>query len=138
MLLRTLVDAGTPLDRMQSAVGTLAVEPVRLSAERVSRHGLAATRVEVQTSRSDVRMVLGDPVAVEAGAGEAGAPSCSRPTSTTWTRGCGREMMARAVGRSVGGLLTPILMKKGRPAHTLSELVLGAGCRWRRWPPCAG
>ena len=60
MLLGALVDAGAPLDRMQSAVDTLAVEPVRLSAERVSRHGLAATRVEVQTSGSEVRRTWRD------------------------------------------------------------------------------
>ena len=36
MLLGALVDAGAPLARMQRAVDTLAVEPVRLSAERVS------------------------------------------------------------------------------------------------------
>ncbi|SDD60671.1 LarC family nickel insertion protein [Glycomyces harbinensis] len=56
MFLGALVDAGVGLDVMQAAVDALGTEPIRLSAERVTRHGLVATLVgvevpEVETDR---------------------------------------------------------------------------------------
>jgi uncharacterized protein (TIGR00299 family) protein len=67
MLLGALVDAGVPLDVLTRAVGALGVEPVMLTTEQVTRHGLGATRVHVHappstTHRtwSDVREVLGE------------------------------------------------------------------------------
>ncbi|MDP8930495.1 MAG: nickel pincer cofactor biosynthesis protein LarC [Actinomycetota bacterium] len=67
MLLGALVGAGARLDRVQSAVDALGVEPIRLEARSVSRAGLAATKVDVHippssTSRSwsDVRRLLAD------------------------------------------------------------------------------
>jgi uncharacterized protein (TIGR00299 family) protein len=67
MLLGALVDAGVPLDVLTRAVGALGVEPVMLTTEQVTRHGLGATRVHVQappstTHRtwSDVRTILAE------------------------------------------------------------------------------
>jgi pyridinium-3,5-bisthiocarboxylic acid mononucleotide nickel chelatase len=54
MFLGALVDAGVGLDVMQSAVDSIGVEPVRLSAGEVSRQGLAATKVDVRVPRTDV------------------------------------------------------------------------------------
>jgi uncharacterized protein (TIGR00299 family) protein len=65
MFLGALVDAGVPLDVMQSAIDGLGVEPIRLHAEQVSRGGLGATRVHVDAADSgetrswaDVRRLL--------------------------------------------------------------------------------
>ena len=65
MLLGALVDAGVPVDIPARAVAALAVEPVVLTTEQVTRHGLGATRVHVHappstTSRTwaDVRELL--------------------------------------------------------------------------------
>jgi uncharacterized protein (TIGR00299 family) protein len=67
MLLGALVDAGVPLDVLSAAVAALRVEPIRLVAEPVTRHGLGATRVHVQAPDStehrtwaDVRGLLLD------------------------------------------------------------------------------
>ena len=60
MFLGALVDAGAPLDVMQSAVDTIGVEHVELRAREVTRAGLAATRVEVRTPRSDVVRTWGN------------------------------------------------------------------------------
>jgi uncharacterized protein (TIGR00299 family) protein len=67
MLLGALVDAGVPLDVLTRAVGALGVEPVMLTTEQVTRHGLGATRVHVHappstTHRtwSDVRGILSE------------------------------------------------------------------------------
>jgi uncharacterized protein (TIGR00299 family) protein len=65
MLLGALVDAGVPVERLREAVDAAAPSPVTLRSERVSRAGLAATRVHVEgveatTHRtwSDVRSLL--------------------------------------------------------------------------------
>jgi uncharacterized protein (TIGR00299 family) protein len=78
MLLGALVDAGVPLEVPAAAVAALPVEPVRLTAEPVTRHGLGATKVHVHAPASrahrtwaDVRGILGAaalPSAVRAGA----------------------------------------------------------------------
>ncbi|MGH8895106.1 MAG: nickel insertion protein, partial [Actinomycetes bacterium] len=60
MMLGALVDAGAPLDALQEAVDALGVEPVRLSARRVTRAGLAATKVDVDAPGSDVRRTWAD------------------------------------------------------------------------------
>lgn len=52
MLLGALVHAGASLDRMQAAVDALGVEPIRLEARRVTRAGLAATKVDVKAAPS--------------------------------------------------------------------------------------
>ncbi|HEX2073348.1 MAG TPA: nickel pincer cofactor biosynthesis protein LarC [Geodermatophilus sp.] len=65
MLLGALVDAGVPLEVPAAAVTALPVEPVTLTAEPVTRHGLGATRVHVSAALSattrtwaDVRALL--------------------------------------------------------------------------------
>jgi uncharacterized protein (TIGR00299 family) protein len=67
MLLGALVDAGVPLDVPARAVGGLPVEPVVLTTEQVTRHGLGATRVHVHAPPSSthrtwphVRAILAD------------------------------------------------------------------------------
>ncbi|HVA60901.1 MAG TPA: nickel pincer cofactor biosynthesis protein LarC [Mycobacteriales bacterium] len=52
MLLGALVDAGVALPVLQQAIDALAVGPVRLSAESVTRGALAATRVQVAAPES--------------------------------------------------------------------------------------
>lgn len=76
MMLGALVDAGVPLDVLREAVGAVGVERVDLAEERVARHGLAATRVRVETGESgvtrtwsDVRALL-DAAALPAGVRE--------------------------------------------------------------------
>ncbi|MCZ2813288.1 nickel pincer cofactor biosynthesis protein LarC [Modestobacter sp. VKM Ac-2979] len=54
MLLGALVDAGVPLTVLAGAVAALPVEPVTLTAEPTTRHGLGATRVHVHAPASDV------------------------------------------------------------------------------------
>jgi pyridinium-3,5-bisthiocarboxylic acid mononucleotide nickel chelatase len=67
MLLGALVDAGVPLEVPAAAVAALPVEPVTLTAEPATRHGLGATRVHVHAPESsthrtwaDVRRILAD------------------------------------------------------------------------------
>jgi pyridinium-3,5-bisthiocarboxylic acid mononucleotide nickel chelatase len=60
MFLGALVDAGAPLDVMQSAVDAIGVEHVALRAREVTRAGLAAIQVEVRTPRSDVVRTWGN------------------------------------------------------------------------------
>lgn len=56
MLLGALVDAGVPLEVLQAAVDSVGVEPLRLSAEPVTRAGLGATAVSVQAApRPEIR-----------------------------------------------------------------------------------
>jgi uncharacterized protein (TIGR00299 family) protein len=60
MLLGALVDAGVPLDVPAAAVAALPVEPITLSTEPVTRHGLGATRVHVHAPPSDVHRTWAD------------------------------------------------------------------------------
>ncbi|HEV7726142.1 MAG TPA: nickel pincer cofactor biosynthesis protein LarC [Modestobacter sp.] len=60
MLLGALVDVGVPLDVLGAAVAALPVEPVMLTAEAVTRHGLGATRVHVHAPPSDVHRTWSD------------------------------------------------------------------------------
>ncbi|MBA3279727.1 MAG: nickel pincer cofactor biosynthesis protein LarC [Geodermatophilaceae bacterium] len=54
MLLGALVDAGAAVAVMQEAVDAIGVEPVHLSVSSTTRHGLAATKVDVKAPRSTV------------------------------------------------------------------------------------
>jgi uncharacterized protein (TIGR00299 family) protein len=65
MLLGALVDAGVPLETLQTAVDGLGVEPVRLTAAATTRGGLGACKVDVEAGDSgatrtwaDVRTLL--------------------------------------------------------------------------------
>lgn len=65
MLLGALLGAGVPLEVLQAAVDATSPEPVRLSVERVHRHGFAATRCHVEVADStehrtwrDLRVLL--------------------------------------------------------------------------------
>ncbi|KQS71155.1 nickel pincer cofactor biosynthesis protein LarC [Modestobacter sp. Leaf380] len=60
MLLGALVDAGVPLAVLQDAVAALPVEPVTLTTEQVTRHGLGATRVHVHTPETGVHRTWDD------------------------------------------------------------------------------
>ena len=50
MLLGALVDAGVPVDVLRSAIDGLGVEPISLRTEPVTRHGIGAVRVHVETA----------------------------------------------------------------------------------------
>jgi uncharacterized protein (TIGR00299 family) protein len=68
MLLGALVDAGVPLEVPATAVAALPIEPVTLSVEAVTRHGLGATRVHVHAPASDVHRTWADVRTILAGA----------------------------------------------------------------------
>jgi pyridinium-3,5-bisthiocarboxylic acid mononucleotide nickel chelatase len=54
MWLGALLDAGAPLEAVQSAVDAVGVERIELSAEPVTRQGLAAVKVDVRVERTPV------------------------------------------------------------------------------------
>src|SRR4051794_3038397 len=60
MLLGALVDAGVPLEGPPPGAAALRGEPIPLTAEPVSRHGLGATRVHVHAPPSDVHRTWAD------------------------------------------------------------------------------
>ena len=86
---------------------------------RVERVGTGAGGRDPGELPNVVRLVLGD----RRTTAPPGARWSWRPTSTTSTRGCGRACSTRCSPPGASDAwLTPILMKKGRPAHTLSVL----------------
>src|SRR3954447_14792300 len=60
MLLGALLDAGVPLEVPVAAVAALPVEPITLSAEPVTRHGLGATKAHVHAPASTVHRTWAD------------------------------------------------------------------------------
>jgi len=53
MFLGALIDAGVPLEHLQSTVDALGVAPIELRATSVSRHGIGATKVDVVYAEAD-------------------------------------------------------------------------------------
>ncbi len=53
MCLGALIDAGVPLERIESALARLPVRGYRLKAERVSRRGISAMHVDVELDESE-------------------------------------------------------------------------------------
>ncbi len=47
MILGALVDAGVPIEALQQALGSLAVEGCEVTADRVVKHGIRATKFRV-------------------------------------------------------------------------------------------
>src|SRR4051794_10356949 len=91
MLLGALVDAGVPLDVPARAIAALPVEPIRLSTEQVTRHGLGATRVHVEVTETAAHRTWAD---VRALLLEAALDPAARDGALT-----GFERLARAEGR---------------------------------------
>ncbi|MGH8836204.1 MAG: nickel pincer cofactor biosynthesis protein LarC, partial [Actinomycetes bacterium] len=60
MMLGALLDAGVPLEPIQAAVDAIGVEPTLVLTEQVTRHGLAATKVEVKAPRTTVIRTWGN------------------------------------------------------------------------------
>ena len=54
MFLGALVSAGVPIEVLRASVAALDVEPIGLAVSEVSRHGLAATKVDVEIGESTV------------------------------------------------------------------------------------
>lgn len=50
MLLAALIDAGAPLDAIRASIAATGLTGWELTAERVTDHGLAATRVHVDVT----------------------------------------------------------------------------------------
>lgn len=60
MLLGACLDAGVPLPELETTVDGLGLERIRLSAERVERHGIAATRCVVDVPDAAGERGLGE------------------------------------------------------------------------------
>jgi uncharacterized protein (TIGR00299 family) protein len=68
MLLGALLDAGAPIDAVAAAIGALGVEPIEVFPRHVRRHGLRATRADVQVHDTAVSRTVGDVLGLVAGA----------------------------------------------------------------------
>ena len=68
MLLGALLDAGAPIEAVAAAVAALGVEPIEIRPLPVRRHGLRATKAEVQVSDTTAPRTLGDVMALVAAA----------------------------------------------------------------------
>jgi uncharacterized protein (TIGR00299 family) protein len=60
MLLGALLDAGARLDAVAAAIATLGVEPIAIRPNEVRRHGLRATKAEVEVQDVAASRTLGD------------------------------------------------------------------------------
>jgi uncharacterized protein (TIGR00299 family) protein len=68
MLLGALLDAGAPVDAVAAAIAALGVEPIEIHPRRVRRHGLRATKADVQVHDTALSRTVGDVVGLVAGA----------------------------------------------------------------------
>ncbi len=68
MLLGALLDAGAPVAAVTAAIGALDVEPIEVRAGPTRRHGLRATKADVQVSETAAPRSVGDVLAIVAGA----------------------------------------------------------------------
>jgi uncharacterized protein (TIGR00299 family) protein len=75
MVLGACLDAGLPLDELKRALGSLALEPYAVSAERVLRAGVAATKFHVH--EHPAASAPGHPAASEPGHSTASLPEHS-------------------------------------------------------------
>src|SRR5207237_10524509 len=62
MTLGALLDAGLPLDDLRAALGSLTLDGVELSAERVLRAGVSATKFSVHEPKATAGDVLLPPL----------------------------------------------------------------------------
>jgi uncharacterized protein (TIGR00299 family) protein len=60
MLLGALLDAGAPVEAVVAAVRALGVEPIEIRPRQVRRHGLRATKADVQVHDIAVSRTVGD------------------------------------------------------------------------------
>ena len=60
MLLGALVDAGLPFDRLQSELARLGLTDYTLSCKTVTKHGISATKIDVDAQEGHVHRGLGD------------------------------------------------------------------------------
>jgi pyridinium-3,5-bisthiocarboxylic acid mononucleotide nickel chelatase len=73
MLLGALLDAGAPIEAVAAAIGALGVEPIEIRPRPVRRHGLRATKADVQVHEAAVSRTVDDVLGLVAGAGLAPA-----------------------------------------------------------------
>jgi hypothetical protein len=73
MLLGALLDAGAPVEAVATAVGALGVEPIEIHPRPVHRHGLRATKADVQVHDAEVSRTVGDVLGLVARSGLAPA-----------------------------------------------------------------
>ncbi len=103
MMLGALLDAGLPLAELQRALGSLAVTDYHISAERVLRAGVSATRFRLHEHHGQP-----EPAEMGASAQHAHAPSASRPDAHRHAPGHehghdGEERERPGEGRDVHG-----------------------------------
>ena len=68
MLLGALLDAGAPVEAVDTAIGALGVEPIRILPRQVRRHGLRATMADVQVHETAAPRTVADVLSLVAGA----------------------------------------------------------------------
>jgi len=64
MLLGALLDAGASLEAVVAAIATLGVEPIEIRPYHVRRHGLRATKAEVEVNDVAASRTLGDVIGI--------------------------------------------------------------------------
>ncbi len=68
MLLGALLDAGAQVGAVAAAIAALGVEPIEIHPRQVRRHGLRATKADVQVHDTAVSRTVGDVLGLVAGA----------------------------------------------------------------------